>query len=460
MKLQALKKRLRRHSNNGRHEVPRIKTQSTIKGLLVVLSFLLVAISVLPAEAADYTSTNFILRDPVITIEGGRSTSSNFELFGAAGQLVTGEDTSTNFIHRGGFLYFSIATSPVLSATAGDSKVDLSWTAAVATLANITNYELGVGTSSGNYTFESVGNVTSFSKTGLTNGTTYYFIVRALAGTLILAKSGEVSATPSAPSPPPPLGGGGGGGGGGGFFAPATKVVFSGRAYPGSKVTLLKDAQIAASVLADPNAAFNISLSGLSDGSYIFAVYSEDSAGRRSSLLMYPTTISSGATIQVGGIFVAPTIAVDKSEVNRGENIAIFGQSAPKSDVTVAISSEEEFFGKTVADVSGAYLYNFDTIQLEKGRHLTKSKAAKDGAVSPFGKTVSFAVGEKTVFAKPPAKCPEKGDLNNDCRVNLIDFSIAAYWYKRPNPPANVDLNGDGKIDVVDFSIMSFYWTG
>jgi hypothetical protein len=50
--------------------------------------------------------------------------------------------------------------------------------------------------------------------------------------------------------------------------------------------------------------------------------------------------------------------------------------------------------------------------------------------------------------------------MNNDRRVNLVDFSIAAYWYKRSSPPASVDLNGDGKVDLVDFSIMAFYWTG
>jgi hypothetical protein len=49
--------------------------------------------------------------------------------------------------------------------------------------------------------------------------------------------------------------------------------------------------------------------------------------------------------------------------------------------------------------------------------------------------------------------------------VNLVDFSIAAYWYKRPlsadfKVKEAAKLNGDGKIDLVDFSIMAYYWTG
>ncbi len=57
-----------------------------------------------------------------------------------------------------------------------------------------------------------------------------------------------------------------------------------------------------------------------------------------------------------------------------------------------------------------------------------------------------------------------KGDLNNDGLVNLIDFSIAAFWYRKSLSDAFKvveleRLNGDGAITLVDFSIMAFYWT-
>jgi len=254
--------------------------------------------------------------------------------------------------------------------------------------------------------------------------------------------------------------GGGGASGGGGYFAPSeTKVIFSGRAYPGSRVTLLKDAQITAQTVADSAANFRISISGLSTGSYIFGVYSEDNQGRRSSLLTFPTSVTFGVAIEIGSIFITPTIAIDKSQVKHGENIAIFGQSTPEANITVSINSEEEFFGQIIADANGAYLYNFDTAKLVVGQHLTKSKAATGGVVSSFGKAVNFTVGAKTVLAQSPA-LPAKGDFNHDSRVNLIDFSITAYWYKRVNPPASIDLNGDGKVDLIDFSIMAFNWTG
>lgn len=255
------------------------------------------------------------------------------------------------------------------------------------------------------------------------------------------------------------------GGGGGGYVSPPeTKVIFSGRAYPKSAVTLLKDAQIAATTIAGADANFQIGVSNLSGGNYIFSVYSEDSSGIRSSLLSFPVSVVSGAIVNIGGIFVAPTIAVDKNEVKMGENIAIFGQSIPKAEITIVVNSDEEFFNKTLADASGAYLYNLDTIQLKIGQHFTKSKATLDGAISSFSKAIGFAVGAKNIIAELP-EAIVKGDLNGDKRVNLIDFSIVAYWYKRTISAEFVvkekeRLNGDGKVDLIDFSIMAFYWTG
>ena len=69
-------------------------------------------------------------------------------------------------------------------------------------------------------------------------------------------------------------------------------------------------------------------------------------------------------------------------------------------------------------------------------------------------------MGKKNVLAPVQEKTIVKGDLNGDRKVNLVDFSVAAYWYKRANPPASVDVNGDGKVNLVDFSIMAFHWTG
>jgi len=394
---------------------------------------------------------------------GGYSTSSSYRLFGAISQISIGTSTATNFNLNSGFLYFPFASSPAVSATVGDGQVSLSWSISQGFLGwNVSGYNIGQSTISGGpYIYTSLGNVTSSTRTGLTNGTTYYFVVRAEdAFGNSIATSTEVSATPKAAVVPPttPVSPGGGGG----YAAPATGVVFSGKAYPGSNVILLKDAQLAVKTIAGPDSKFEISLSGLAGGDYNFSLYGEDKNGIRSPLFTFFLTITSGATTNISGIFIAPTIAVDKKEVKRGDNITIFGQSASQADIVISVSSEEEFFTRTISDKDGIYLYNFDTSLVDYGTHHTKSKASiAEQLTSNWSYLISFKVGTQSVAVTfPIGKAPEKGDLNNDKRVNIIDFSIAAYWYKRESPPAAIDFNGDGKVDLVDFSIMAYYWTG
>lgn len=410
--------------------------------------------------AQEFSSTNFTDSNPVITFGGGKSTSTNFQLIGGAGQEIIGESSSSAFIGRAGFFYFPFVSTPVVSAAAGDTQVSLSWTSAAGALGlNVSGYAIGQSTNSGGpYSFVGVGNTLSGSAVGLTNGATYYFVVRALDffGDPIVTST-EVSAAPAAaPTPPaaaPPSGGTA-------LPVSQTRIIFSGRAYPNSAVTLLKDAQIAATVIAGADASFQITISDISGGNYIFSIYGEDSKGIRSSLLTFPIKTIFGVTTQVSGILVPPSISVDKSEVKRGDSIIISGQSVPGAEITIAVNSEKDFFAKTIVDKNGNYSYKFDTELLSMGRHYAKSKAAFDGEVSIFGREIDFLVGVKNIFEEPTPKCPVKTDLNNDCRVNLIDISILIFWFDKSATPPKVDFDGNGRVDLVDLSIMAYFWTG
>src|SRR3989344_3593679 len=259
-------------------------------------------------------------------------------------------------------------------------------------------------------------------------------------------------------------GSGGGGGSSGSGGSTNTGVNFSGRAYPLSKVSILKDGQLVLSTIAGPDSNFSASLTNLASGNYTFSVYGEDKNGLRSSPFTFQIFITANIITNISGIFIAPTIAVDKSVVKRGDNIAIFGQSAQTASVIISVNSAQEFFENTLSDTNGIYLHNFDTSLLELGSHSTKSKAQKGNEISSFSNTVGFLVGTENVLVDPTAKSA-KCDLNEDGRCNLVDFAIAAFWYKRPLsaefiPREIKHLNGDGKVDLVDFSIMAFYWTG
>jgi hypothetical protein len=82
-----------------------------------------------------------------------------------------------------------------VSATAGNAQVILSWSPA----AGATSYNVQSSTTEGGpYTSMATPTTTSYTNTGLTNGTTYYYVVSATGGINVSSNSIEVSATPVA----------------------------------------------------------------------------------------------------------------------------------------------------------------------------------------------------------------------------------------------------------------------
>ncbi|MHB8513293.1 MAG: RCC1 domain-containing protein, partial [Actinomycetota bacterium] len=92
-----------------------------------------------------------------------------------------------------------------LVASFGSEQVRLSWSPPFSNGgASITGYKIYRSISSGNETFlTQVGNVTSYTDGGLTNGTTYYYKVSAINAAGESSQSNEASATPAAPPSAP-----------------------------------------------------------------------------------------------------------------------------------------------------------------------------------------------------------------------------------------------------------------
>lgn len=404
--------------------------------------------------ADQSTSTSYRVLDAVMN-SGGYGSSANFTLSGSLSEIGNGTSTSASFGANASFLYFPLASTPSLSVTAGDGSVSLSWTASTGYLGwTAASYAVGQSTvSGGSYSYVSVGSELSSVRTGLSNGTRYYFVVVAKdAFDNAIATSGESSVIPAAP------------GGSGGVAVNETKALFKGRAYPKAAVTLLRDGEPAATAIADSNADFQISLSGLVAGNYLFSVYATDSAGRRSPLLSLPAAIVRGTTTVVGPFLLAPTASADKAEVRQGEGIVISGTSLPGAEVLIAGTSASLPVNRVKAGRDGAYAYALQTSTLLAGRQSVQAKVSQGGAVSPFSRPADFMVGTKTVLSGG-RRALLRGDFNADGRVDIVDFSIMSYWYKRPLTGSIKEfeknyLSGDGVLDLADLSIMAFYWTG
>jgi len=93
------------------------------------------------------------------------------------------------------------ATPTGLSGTAGNAQVSLTWNAS----SGATSYHVKRSTTSGAETQIAAPTSTSYTDTGLTNGTQYFYVVSAVNSGGESANSNESAATPSAPATPPPM---------------------------------------------------------------------------------------------------------------------------------------------------------------------------------------------------------------------------------------------------------------
>jgi hypothetical protein len=412
------------------------------------------------SNAADSSSSNYTIEDPVIDSGMQSSSSLNFGLGQSLSQIAIGQSSSASFQLWSGFQYFFKVDPNVLTATAtlNDGEVDLSWTVPQTFLgATVAGYEVGTGTTSGSYTFEDVGNVTSFTKSGLLGGTTYYFIIKTYApGGTFLVFSNEDSATtsgiPPVPPPPPP------GGSGGGIFTRG-QITISGTAYPNSQVTILRDSQIYSLVAADPAGHFSVTLTDQSPGTYTYGVYATDINGVRSPILGFERTITGGTTTTADNLVIAPSIGQSHTVVKQGEAIVFSGYTAPNAAVTLRFTGQQSFNIPVISDAAGYYTYSLDTGARAKGNYAVSATVVVNGVTSPPSFVLNFTIGDNMVV--PPTGTCGRSDLNCDGRVNLVDFSILLYYWESDfsrNPRADIDNNG--AVGLRDLSIMLYDWTG
>jgi len=272
----------------------------------------------------------------------------------------------------------------------------------------------------------------------------FFFPVFGLVQASPVEKGVSVTVTvPEVPVAPPAVGP---------VLPPQAKVIFEGRAYPKAFLTLLKNDKVAATFFAESSGLFRKELTGVTRGVYTFGIFAEDTDGRKSVTLSFTISILSGTITTISGIFIPPTISLSKTQVERGDEVDIFGQVFPRSKVNIFISPEE-IVKETLANSQGKWLLELDTSALKEGEYNVRAKALfGEGEQSQFSQTISFLV----VFPK----C-RGADLNFDGKVNIIDFSILLYFWHSTSPE-NIctNINLYGIVNLVDFSIMMHQWTG
>jgi hypothetical protein len=150
--------------------------------------------------ASTYYSTGLVNETSIHRWPGG-STNTRFigslgdgDTFTDAGNSLTIVQNSHSASGATFTVYVGMTPPTGLKATAGSAQVALTWSAAT----GATGYNVKrAAVSGGPYTtIATQGAVTAYTDTGLANGTTYWYVVSALAGGKETADSAPVSGTP------------------------------------------------------------------------------------------------------------------------------------------------------------------------------------------------------------------------------------------------------------------------
>lgn len=240
-------------------------------------------------------------------------------------------------------------------------------------------------------------------------------------------------------------------------------VIFTGFSYPESIVSILQNGVIVASLPVHDDGSFEVHVRSLNSGIYTFGIRAEDKDKNTSKLLTFTVYVSSGVATTVSGIFIPPTITSDKIEGKKGENILLRGSGVPNAEIRLSLVSSFEVLRKAITNASGTWSYILDTTSLDLGDYTAKARSLNSDNLSLYSDSLQFRIGDTTRFrnkASTLAGFRKRCDLNDDNRVNLVDFSIMAFWYKRLGFPDRVDLNTDKQVNLTDLSILAFCWTG
>ena len=301
--------------------------------------------------------------------------------------------------------------------------------------------------------------VTSGSATGggvvtLTNGVGTKTITDATAETVLLtlldtgstgllttsAQDVLFSTTPSAPVVVS----------GGGSTPIRSTVIFSGKAFPGAKLTILGvgegDIPMRQGTVASSNGTFTFRFGGLNPGLTSYFLSVADKNGKTTQTKAFRIDVD--RTLIVKDVFLPPTISFIRNTVTKGGFVGITGYATPGHSVQAIIDGKP--VGEVdVADETGKYMVLYNTYELSLGTHVVRTYQT-----SPTGETSdSSTEGSFTVSLLPTPQT----DLNSDGVINASDLSIflSKWLSKDPSMRGVIDFNGDGKIDIQDLSIFA-----
>ncbi|MCK5286056.1 MAG: hypothetical protein KAJ58_02410 [Candidatus Pacebacteria bacterium] len=293
----------------------------------------------------------------------------------------------------------------------------------------------------------SPGSSESFSITNIPSETTYYFAIKTSdesnnQSTISNIPSLSTLAESSVSIPTNVSGG-----------VSATSVIFSGLAYPNSKIIVRFKDSVNPLYNNVPLSTYSISSSGefyvsyaaLLSGAYFFTLQAQDKDNQKTDVLSFNVDFRTDKKLMVEDIFFSPTISFNQDLLRLSDALEIHGYSSPNSKIKLEI--DDIILNETISDKIGYYSFEFSPGDFTLGVHYARVSQNKDDRESNYTSPRSFKVTSLTY---------PRADFNRDNSVDVTDWSVFLYrWGDMENNLRNeIDLDSNGIIDIGDFSIF------
>jgi fibronectin type 3 domain-containing protein len=313
-----------------------------------------------------------------------------------------------------------------LQATAGNAQVSLSWNAST----GATSYNVKRSTTSGGpYTTVASPTATNYTDTGLTNGTTYYYVVSAVNSAGESANSGQVSATPNAPPTAPT-----------GLAATAgnAQVSLSWNASTGATSYNVKRSTTSGgpyTTVASPTAT-NYTDTGLTNGTtYYYVVSAVNSAGESANSTEVSATPTAPAT--------SVQVTIDALSNRHPISPYVYGGAYPASAANITDS------GTTVVrwggNATSTYNWQLDTYNADNDYYFEDFNYSEIGD-SDSAQFIKDALSAGSTPLMTMVMLPwvaQSAETSGTGGNGHWSFSVAKYGAQCATDPSNSDA-GDG----------------
>lgn len=255
-------------------------------------------------------------------------------------------------------------------------------------------------------------------------------------------------------------------GGGQGFPPGPAFVTFVGYAYPGALITITRDGVVVGTVTAANDSTFDYKVTINNPAPSVFGLFARDTLGLISATTQIGLPLFAHGQYRVEEILISPTISAP-GRVYENEPFEVYGSAYPLSMVRLFETNTNPILLDSFNPhpLSGYWSYMVTPGLLAGSyRYQAISQIAENGLSSDSaGFTVAVVKKDEVALPLPTGICTGP-DINQDGRVDIVDFSIFLFWWSvhvRTTPGANicVDFNNDNNVDIVDFSIMMYAWT-